>query len=168
MNEGNEYTEPHGWKATRIEAMSIKYGKIPPSASEGLLWCSEVSASALTILRCMAEKQPEMCRTMLLICVSARLQAEMLRTHCFGMIVYMGYLNPHVCSEVSARAMMILRRMAEKQPEMLQTCLAAGLKQTSAFHERIRSNYQASSSASSAGTCLTLSHASCCWLTLCT
>lgn len=41
--------------------------------------------------------------------------------------------------------------MAEKKPEMLQDCLPAGLKQTAAFHERIRSNYHASSSASTAG-----------------
>ena len=54
-------------------------------------------------------------------------------------------------SEVSARAMRILRRIAERQPEMFQTCLAAGLKATSALHERIRSNYHASSSASFAG-----------------
>ena len=47
--------------------------------------------------------------------------------------------------------MRILRRMAEKKPEMLQDCLPAGLKQTAAFHERIRSNYHASTSASSAG-----------------
>ena len=54
-------------------------------------------------------------------------------------------------SEVSARAMRILRRIAERQPEMFQTCLAAGLKATSALHERIRSNYHASSSPSTAG-----------------
>ena len=47
--------------------------------------------------------------------------------------------------------MRILRRMAEKKPEMLQDCLPAGLKQTAAFHERIRSNYHACSSASTAG-----------------
>ncbi len=58
---------------------------------------------------------------------------------------------PLSCSEVSARAMRILRRVAERQPEMFQTCLAAGLKATSALHERIRSNYHASSSASTAG-----------------
>ena len=55
------------------------------------------------------------------------------------------------CSEVSARAMRILRRMSEKQPEMLQTWLAAGLKRTSALHERICSNYHASTSAADAG-----------------
>ncbi|CAK0782901.1 hypothetical protein CVIRNUC_006096 [Coccomyxa viridis] len=54
-------------------------------------------------------------------------------------------------SEVSARAMRILRRMAERQPEMLQTCLAAGLKRTSALHEGICSNYHASTSAADAG-----------------
>ena len=47
--------------------------------------------------------------------------------------------------------MRILRRMAEKKPEMLQDCLPAALKQTAAFHERLRSNYHASSSASTAG-----------------
>ena len=47
--------------------------------------------------------------------------------------------------------MRILRRIAERQPEMFQTCLAAGLKATSALHERIRSNYHAGSSASTAG-----------------
>ena len=55
------------------------------------------------------------------------------------------------CSEVSARAMRILRRMAERQPEMLQTCLAAGLKRTSALHECICSNYYTSTSAADAG-----------------
>ena len=47
--------------------------------------------------------------------------------------------------------MRILRRMAERQPEMLQTCLAAGLKRTSALHECICSNYHASTSAADAG-----------------
>ena len=58
---------------------------------------------------------------------------------------------PLAHSEVSARAMRILRRMAERQPEMLQTCLAAGLKRTSALHECICSNYRASASAADAG-----------------
>ena len=55
------------------------------------------------------------------------------------------------CSEVSARAMRILRRMAERQPEMLQTCLAAGLKRTSALHECICSNYHTRTLAADAG-----------------
>ena len=49
--------------------------------------------------------------------------------------------------------MRILRRMAERQPEMLQTCLAAGLKRTSALHECICSNFHASTSAADAGKC---------------
>ena len=47
--------------------------------------------------------------------------------------------------------MRILRRVVEKKPELLQDCLPAGLKQAAAFHEHIRSNYRASSSASAAG-----------------
>lgn len=52
---------------------------------------------------------------------------------------------------MSARALRILRRVAEKQPEMFQTCLASGLKVTADFHERLRSSYHASTSASTAG-----------------
>ncbi|CAL8470720.1 g10262 [Coccomyxa elongata] len=51
-------------------------------------------------------------------------------------------------SEVSARALRIMRRVAEKHAEMFQTCLASGLKVTADFHERIRSNYGASTSSS--------------------
>ena len=49
---------------------------------------------------------------------------------------------------MSARALRILRRVAEKHAEMFQTCLASGLKVTADFHERIRSNYGASTSSS--------------------
>ena len=55
------------------------------------------------------------------------------------------------CSEVSARALRILRRVAEKQPEMFQTCLTSGLKVTADFHERIRSNYRTSTSDAAGG-----------------
>ncbi|BDA45698.1 Nipped-B-like protein [Coccomyxa sp. Obi] len=51
-------------------------------------------------------------------------------------------------SEVSARALRIMRRVAEKHAEMFQTCLASGLKVTADFHERIRSNYGTSTSSS--------------------
>ena len=47
--------------------------------------------------------------------------------------------------------MRILRRIAERQPDVLQTCLASGLNLTSALHERIRSNYHAGASDSAAG-----------------
>jgi hypothetical protein len=52
---------------------------------------------------------------------------------------------------VSARALRILRRVAEKQPEMFQTCLTSGLKVTADFHERIRSNYRTSTSDAAGG-----------------
>jgi hypothetical protein len=64
------------------------------------------------------------------------------------------------CSEVSARASKILRRVVEKQPEMFQTSIANGLRVTSDFQDRIRSNYAASSSScgswSMSSTCLLL------------
>lgn len=49
---------------------------------------------------------------------------------------------------MSARALRIMRRVAEKHAEMFQTCLASGLKVTADFQERIRSNYGASTSSS--------------------
>ena len=68
-----------------------------------------------------------------------------------------------MCSEVSARALRIMRRVAEKQPEMFQTCLASGLKVTADFHERIRSNYRASTSHSAGinASCIALQHHAC-------
>ena len=55
--------------------------------------------------------------------------------------------SPCCAGRVAARALRILRRLAEKQADMFTTCLSGGLAVTADFHAGLARHYPSSASA---------------------